>query len=204
VTDPVAVTSESYDQIVSSYDEIAGQPSPTMEAFRAQFTARVQGRVADLGCGPGRDLERFTAQGLDVVGVDRSVGMLALARTRGVVVCGDLRLPPLRPGSFDGVWSSASLLHVPREDVPATLQAWRALLTAGGMLGLSTSIGGGEGWERVPYATPKPTPEPLDRWFVHHDQDELLVLLASAGFEVLSAERNTTKREWLRVLAQAG
>lgn len=205
MTDPVEATRLVYDQVVATYDEAASAVSEHLDAHRAAFAARVTGRVADLGCGPGRDLMALTALGVDVIGVDLSSGMLELARTRGRVVRGDLRRPPLRPAGLGGVWSSAALLHVPRQDVPATLAAWHALLRPGGVLGLTTSLaaGGSDGWERVPYAPPRPTSEPLDRWYVHHDEAALLTLLRDAGFTVDSAQRNTTKREWLRVLATA-
>ena len=106
-------------------------------------------------------------------------------------------------GSLSGLWSSAALLHVPREEVPATLWAWHALLAPGGLLGLSTSMGTDEGWERVPYAGDGPTGGPLHRWFVHHDQEALLALLRAAGFTIASATRRTSQRDWLMVLATA-
>lgn len=121
----------------------------------------------------------------------------------GTVVRGDLRNPPLRARSLGGVWSNASLLHIPRAEVPATLAAWRALLRPGGVLGLSTSLGEDEGWEAVPYAAPKAHPGELSRWFVHHQQDALLGLIVSAGFTVDRVAVRQTHRNWLMVLATA-
>lgn len=201
--DPVAATQATYDEIAPAYDEQTRAESDEYRAFREAFIRQVTGRVADLGCGPGRDLEPLAAAGLDVVGVDRSDGMLAVARTRGCVVRGDLRRPPLRPGSLGGVWSSAALLHVPREQVSETLRAWHVLLAPGGLLGLSTSLGDDEGWERVPYAKPGPFPGPLHRWFVHHDEGALLAQLREAGFTVTSSTRRSSHRDWLMVLATA-
>ncbi len=203
VTDLVDATRRTYDRIATSYDEQARATTAELLAFKDEFCDRVGGPVADLGCGPGRDLQLLRSKGLDAVGVDLSDGMLALARNRGPVVRGDLRQPPVRPGSLSGVWSSAALLHVPRDQVPATLCAWHALLTPGGLLGLSTSLGEDEGWEKVPYAGDDPTGGTLHRWFVHHDQDALLALLRQAGFTVESATRRTSHRDWLMVLATA-
>lgn len=199
----MAATQATYDEIAPAYDEQNRIASDEFAAFRATFCRDVAGRVADLGCGPGRDLAALTAAGVDVVGVDRSTGMLALARGRGRVVRGDLRRPPLRAGSLGGVWSSAALLHVPRDEVLDTLLAWRALLAPGGLLGLSTSLGDDEGWERVPYASPSPVGGPLHRWFVHHDEEALLEQLARAGFTVTWSARRTSHRDWLMVLATA-
>lgn len=195
MTDVVRVTSEVYDVIATAYDEQTRIPTPELDEHRVAFRSLVSGPVADLGCGPGRDLQRLD----DVVGMDRSEGMLALARTRGRVVRGDLRRPPFR--QLAGIWSCASLLHVPREDVPVTLAAWHECLRPGGILGLSTSLGDEEGWERMPYGIPHDHRGPDERWFVHHPEDALLGLLRDTGFTVERISHRTTNRAWLMVLA---
>jgi SAM-dependent methyltransferase len=201
--DVVSSTRRTYDQIAQAYDEQLRPPAPELHAFRDEFCRAALGRVADLGCGPGRDLQLLATAGLDVVGIDLSDGMLALARTRGRVARGDLRRPPLRQGSLGGIWSSAALLHVPRDEVLSTLSAWHSLLAPGGLLGLSTSLGSDEGWEVVPYAGPGPAGGPLHRWFVHHEAGALLELLRAAGFTVISSSQRKSHRDWLMVLAQA-
>jgi SAM-dependent methyltransferase len=201
VSDVVGLTRDTYDVIADSYDSATRIPSEEFLEHQVAFAERVTGRLADLGCGPGRDLTRFGH--LDVVGVDLSAGMLAIAKERGPVVQGDLRHPPLLDSSLDGIWSSASLLHVPRPDVPATLQAWHGLLRPGGTLGLSTSLGEGEGWEKVPYEVPHEQRESDERWFVHHDEDDLLALLREVGFTVERTTRRETHRNWLMVIATA-
>jgi SAM-dependent methyltransferase len=202
MTDPVEKTRRSYQQVAQDYEVQTAVTPPEFEAFRDRFAAAASGPVADLGCGPGQHAQALRAAGLDVLGVDLSTAMLALAARRGVpVVQGDLRRLPLRHRAFGALWSSASLLHVPIEDVDATLAGWRALLRPGGLLGLSTSLGGEQGWELVPYATPQPTEQPLSRWFVHHDEADLLSRLTTAGFDVEHHEVRVTKRTWLMVLA---
>ena len=201
-----AATAATYDRIAQEYAARSDDQDASPE-FLAWRTGLLDspGPLVDLGCGPGRDLAAFAAAGV-VLGVDRSAGMLALAVRRGLpVVRGDLRAPPVRPGSVGTVYSCAALLHVPREQVPATLRAWHALLRPGGWLHLSTSLGGGEGWEVVPYA-PDRGPrggQRLQRWFVHHELDELLATLADAGFVVERAETRTSHRTWAMVSARA-
>ena len=131
----VAGTRATYDRIAEEYAARSGEADLGEEfrAWRAAAVASVDGPVADLGCGPGRDLALLQATGTPCVGVDLSAGMVGVARRAGLpVVRGDLRRPPLRPASLAAVYSVAALLHVPREDVPATLLAWRALLRPGG------------------------------------------------------------------------
>lgn len=200
-------TRASYDQVAVDYDRRSQHVTGSYVQFRAGFAADVlmiPGPVADLGCGPGRDVAVLRAAGLPAVGVDLSRGMLAVARRRGVpTVQGDLREPPLRAASLSGLWSSAALLHVPRPDVVATLAAWHRLLRPHGHLGLSTSLGQHDGWELVPYAGDGPSGGDLHRWFVHHDQAELLALLGRAGFTVTSAEKRTSHRTWVQIRATA-
>ena len=196
MTDVVARTREVYDQIAQAYDEQVRVLSDELLAHQAAFLDAVDGPIADLGCGPGRHLPL-----LDAVGMDLSDGMLAIARTRGTVVRGDLRRPPFK--NLGGIWSCASLLHVPREDVPATLSAWRQALRPGGVLALSTSLGDMEGWEEMPYGIPQDHPGPRDRWFVHHPEEVLLAHVADAGFTVTRTAKRSTHRDWLMLLARA-
>lgn len=143
-----AATVTTYDRIAEEYAERSDDAgsSPEFVAWRTSLLAS-EGPLVDLGCGPGRDLAAFAAAGTACLGVDLSAGMLAIASRQGLpVVRGDLRRPPLRPGSVGTVYSCAALLHVPREEVCATLRTWHGLLRPGGRLHLSTSLGGGEGW----------------------------------------------------------
>ncbi len=165
-------------------------PSPLFEAFRSAFVG-------------GQHLAELRAAGLNAVGVDLSSGMLQIARNRGPVVQGDLRQPPIAVGALDAIWSSAALLHVPMPDVAATLHRWHGLLKPGGVLGLSTSLGGQQGWEKVPYATPTPVRGELHRWFVHHDLAELRQLLREAGFRIDEETAHETKRHWVLIHATA-
>lgn len=207
VTDVRRQTADTYDRIVRDYDARTAQPAPEYVAFRNAFCDRLAAgsRVVDLGCGPGRDAVAFQQRGLEVLGLDASTGMVRRTRERGVpAVVGDHRRPPFADAMAGGVWSSASLLHVPRDDVDPTLRSWRRLLVRGGVLGLSTSLGSSEGWEDAPYAADEPQPAQLRRWFVHHERQSLLDLIAATGFAVIRVDERTSHRRWLQVLAVAG
>ena len=202
--DPVDQTRATYDRVAEDYDRTTKEPSPELLVFRDRFVAEVTGPVADLGCGPGRDLGAMRAAGITALGVDLSTGMLGRAARAGLpVVRGDLRRPPLRASCLGGIWSCAALLHVPRADVPSTLAGWHALLQPGGHLALSTSLGADEGWELVPYDGPGPQGGELHRWFVHHDEAELLAMLTTAGFTIRSHEQRVSHRHWTMIRATA-
>jgi SAM-dependent methyltransferase len=200
-----ASTAAAYDQIADEFVRRNHEVPADFAEFRASFVARVRrgGRVADLGCGPGRDAAHFLAAGLEVVGVDASREMALRVRRNGIPVAqADIRDVPLRPDCLDGIWSAASLLHVPRGDVARTLRSWWQLLRAEGVLGLSTSLGDDEGWEACPYdPSTQPTTAPLRRWFVHHDHGALVEMVEVAGFDVLGARERVSHRRWLQMLA---
>jgi SAM-dependent methyltransferase len=202
VSDKVEQTRATYDRVAEDYDRRTSGPEQPFVAFRSDFANTVESPVADLGCGPGRDVAALRAAGVSAFGVDLSTGMLHRALAAGLpIVQGDLRRPPLRERSLGGIWSSAALLHVPRSDVTATLAAWHALLRPGGHFALSTSLGGEEGWELVPYAGEGPQGGELHRWFVHYEKDELLDLVAAAGFTVTSYDEQALHRRWAMIRA---
>jgi SAM-dependent methyltransferase len=89
-------------------------------------------RILDLGCGTGQLSAEIAAGGCDVVGVDRSPEMIALARNKFPVlrfeVC-DARVMPFE-NEFDAVFSNAALHWIPQaEQVVAGVA--RALRPAG-------------------------------------------------------------------------
>jgi SAM-dependent methyltransferase len=88
------------------------------------------GPIADVGCGPGR---YFHELGPDLVGLDATAAMLALARVHGYpLVRGDLEALPFASGSLAGVFARHSYLHLPKTRIVSALRdAHRALRTDG-------------------------------------------------------------------------
>ena len=203
----VAATRETYDEIAELYAariDSNDEARDWLTELTADFPDQTA-RILDVGCGPGHDAAELTRRGHDVLGLDLSTSMLRLARAAGVhVVQGDLRRLPLTGDAVDVVWSSASLLHVPREQTAATLAEWRRVVRAGGRLALSTSSGDDEGWEVVPYAVTDPTAEVgRSRWFVHRTRDELVAALVSAGWQVEHVGERQSHRRWHLIRARA-
>ena len=113
VRDP---TTRAYDRIVDDFVRRNAVVPAEFAEFRASFVATVRegGRVADLGCGPGRDAAHFLTTGFEVVAIDASRQMTLRAHSAGMPVArADIRFVPMRDESLDGIWSAASLLHVP-------------------------------------------------------------------------------------------
>ena len=96
--------------------------------------------MLDLGCGTGVPTAGMLAEtGLEVVGIDVSTEMLALARRNvpaGRFVAMDLMELDDSLGRFDAVCAFFSLLMVRREDIPRVLRRVRAVLNPGGVVAI--------------------------------------------------------------------
>jgi SAM-dependent methyltransferase len=131
--------------------------------------------VLDFGCGPGRDLKAFTAQGHVAVGLEGSARFAAMAREYSgcEVLEQDFLSLDLPAARFDGVFANASLFHVPGRELPRVLRELRAALKPGGVLFSSNPRGSNEeGWNR-------------GRYGVYHDLDSWRGFLEAAGFAEL-------------------
>ena len=147
-----------------------------IEALLQHIKAEPPFELLDCGCGPGRDLMRFTARGHRATGLDGSSELAALARAHsGCEVLQQnflaLELPPVR---FDGVFANASLFHVPGQVLPRVLKQLHAALKPGGVLFSSNPRGDGQqGWNG-------------GRYGVYHDWDGWRAHLLGAGFVPLT------------------
>lgn len=131
--------------------------------------------ILDLGCGPGRDLKRFTELGHIAIGLDGSAEFVRMAREySGCDVWQqdfiDLRLPD---SMFDGIFANASLFHVPAAVLPDVLLRLQAALKPGGVLFSSNPRGDNrEGWNGPRYGS-------------YHDYDAWAGFVTAAGFAPL-------------------
>jgi len=125
---------------------------PTIQDFLALLPDRP--RVLDLGCGPGYESMRLNSAGAEVVGVDFSSENVRIAQER----CPQCRFFELdfrqldgRFGMFDGVFASASLIHVSPAELPDVLRRVAAVLGRQGKLLVILRDGEGikESWPEV-------------------------------------------------------
>lgn len=186
---------------IASYDEIADdywqqwRDRSVMERALARFVERVrpEGLVVDVGCGPGFDAAVLRAEGLQTVGLDLSRGMVAVGRRHYpcVFVQGDMRRLPLGAEGVDGLWASASLLHLPPDEAEATLQEFYRVLRPSGVLYLSVKEGTGTAWRQDACG------RRALRFFAYWEAAGLDRALEAAGFDVVEAWRNEAAAVWL-------
>lgn len=154
-----------------------------------------QASIIDIGSGAGRDVNHFIEQGHTAIGLDYSAGLLAEAAQRGAgsFIQADMRALPLAANCFDGAWLSASLLHLPKPDVPGVLKAVYARLKPGGILYISLKAGHGEEWEN----------REGPRFFSYFTAEEIKQLTAAAGFSLRQSwQDKTPKLTWINLLAE--
>src|SRR5579875_1640914 len=157
---------------------LAEPPGSCLEV--ALESARADGPVLDLGCGPGQIAAIAASWGLPAIGVDVSLNMLAVARRRvpqATFIAGDARALPLASRSCRAVAAFYWFHHVPRPLLPAVLAEARRVLRPGGTLVIAAHLGAGERWV---------TKESESLRVTLYGRDELAGHVRDAGFDVES------------------
>ncbi len=138
-------TSAFYDHNAEAYATRDRKPKATrLDAFLAALPE--QARILELGCGGGQDCAYMLSKGFDVTPTD---GSAALARQAEKLVGRPVKVMRFEDLSaseeFGGIWAEASLLHVPRADLPTILTLIRNALKQDGVFHASFKAGTAEG-----------------------------------------------------------
>jgi SAM-dependent methyltransferase len=191
--EPVLETQQTYDAITAEYARVNAPSDPEVHKDIRSLAARLPpgSLVADLGCGPGHELDLLRQHGFRAVGLDLSIGQLRTGLLHGMVQA-DMRHLPLRRQCVDAVWCQAALLHIPHASVPRVLGEFARIVRTDGALFLNVAEGDGEGWEIASnYRSTR------RRWFTFHRAQPLTELLATAGFTVDETRHITAGRGWM-------
>lgn len=172
--DVVAASVEVYSH--SAVDYAAVHASKMLD--RAERFARslpVPSVILDAGCGPGRDLARFTAHGHTAHGIDLNPVFVEMATAVAPTSLCDLREVGDRfdTGRFDGIWAAASLVHLPEPEARDVLAQLAQLLRPGGKLFACVMSTGETGWLDEPDGR---------RWYTVWPADAFADAVAKAGF----------------------
>ena len=198
-------TVEAYDAHAAVYRDATTQLSAESRTQVADLVAALGpgARVLEIGSGGGRDARALEEAGLSVRRTDITPAFVELLREAGHEA--DLLDPltddlddPARPGAaYDGVWASASLLHVDRAELSTVLRRLARATRPGGRLVLWVKEGDGEAW-----STHGSVGAP--RHFVYWREAPLRAALEGAGWTVdrIDHSRSTrTGEPWLDVRA---
>lgn len=105
--------------------------------YRARIAGAARGRVLELGIGSGLNLPHYGSSVQEVIGIDPSAELLAMARRRAgtrpvTLLEGSAEALPLEDASVDTVVTTWTLCSVP--DVARALAEARRVLRPGGAL----------------------------------------------------------------------
>lgn len=185
-----SITTNYYNTNAEAY--IAKTFSIDMTPVRERFLHYLPplAQILDVGCGSGRDSFAFISQGHTVLAIDASEAMVKATSALGItaeLMCVE-EIPYV--SRFDGIWCSASLLHVSKADLPSVLQRLETALKPGGIVFMSFKKGQGEVLE--------------DGRYFHFLEEEELQKLCDR-FEILdlwhrSSEPNFAPVTWINLL----
>jgi len=101
--------------------------------------------VLDAGCGSGRDAKAFQEIGYRVEAFDASPAMVELAREHTGLPVQLMTFADVDwKEEFDGIWCCASLLHVPKLELPEVMRRLAGALKPRGVWYVSFKYGAGE------------------------------------------------------------
>jgi ubiquinone/menaquinone biosynthesis C-methylase UbiE len=201
--DALTVTRDGYDAAADAYAQLfrdSLRDSPLDRAILGAFAEVVRaagdGRVADLGCGPGHVTAHLEGLGLAASGVDASPTMIKLARDAYPGLrfdVGSMAALDIADGTLSGVLSRWSIIHTLPQDVPAVLAEFARVLAPGGHLLICFSASDDASHPSQAYDH---TVAPAYRWWPDH----LAALLRTSGLSevarMITEPKPTDRRQF--------
>ncbi|MDB5160838.1 MAG: hypothetical protein JWO96_218 [Candidatus Saccharibacteria bacterium] len=148
--------------------------------------------ILDVGCGPGRDAQIMTDNGISVIGIDMSKELIKKAQQLhpGInFALMDVRNLEFPDNSFGAVWCNMVLLHLNDEDLKTALVEIHRILKPEGIVAISFKKGDGAKEVLETFSTD------LSRFYNFKTQETLNQMVEEQNFEVLdSHEFNERQR----------
>lgn len=191
-------TKEYYEENAKSFieDTLCADMHVQYESF-LKFMPK-KGKILDLGCGSGRDSIYFQNIGYDVLAVDPIDEFLDHTKKLGVKNVLKLTAEEIDfENEFDGIWASASLLHVSSKDLNEVLKKCSKALKKNGVFYCSFKYGTFEG-------------ERMERYYLDQTESSILSYIKDTGliFALVNMSddvRETRTDRWLNaVLVKTG
>lgn len=177
---------EAYSARAAEYTDVVGRIEHASQRDRSYLLAwarGVEGRLLDVGCGPGQWTNLFHHEGIDVEGIDPVEAFVEGARTRYPEAryrtgrAEDLGVPAARVG---GILAWFSLIHTDPDHIDDAFAELARCLRPGGSLALGFFVG--------------PDGQPFDHAVTtayHWSVDGLGQRVERAGFTVVDALTRT-------------
>ncbi len=134
-----------YDEIAEDYnkDWRGGHDKTQLKHLKKfiQIIGIPPKKILDVGCGTGKDCLYFASYKYDAYGIDLSQGMLKKAiensQTKNLKInlsFGNMRKINFPDNYFDGVWTTAAIVHLSPEDKKRAIQEFYRILKPNGFL----------------------------------------------------------------------
>ena len=174
-------TLQFYRRNAESYAAWAKAPSTRLIGFLGLLPEG--GSILELGCGAGNHAAEMLARGFALRATDGSPEMAEIASRRLNHPVEAMRFDQLDESeAFDGVWASACLLHVPRDEFGEILARIHRALKTGGVFYASFKSGDGD------------SRDSLGRYYNYVSADWLRAAYAAAGpWQCLSSDTSEIK-----------
>ena len=138
----MSITLDYYNQNASTFyaETINANLARQYQLFEKYLQPKAH--ILDLGCGSGRDSKYFQDQGYTVTAIDGSRELCKLARELTGLDVKEMLFQDLAYShEFDGIWASASLLHLPKDELLTILEKIAQALKEQGILYASFKYG---------------------------------------------------------------
>ena len=188
------IIEDGYDRVADRYGAWA---AGIREEERARYTSILLDKVCEdaevleLGCGDGLPTTRQLEERFTVTGVDISSKLLWIARRNvptGKFIHADMTELELESESFDAVAAFYSLIHVPRDELPALLKSIEEWLRPCGLFvatmgTVSEEVGFEEDWLGVPMC------------WSSYDAKMNRCLVEESGLHIINAQEETAEED---------
>jgi SAM-dependent methyltransferase len=207
----IAAVASPYDTIAELYDPWSASVVEDVGFYREE-ARRSGGPVVELGVGTGRIAVPLAADGIHVIGVDSSRGMLDVCARRAALAgvdldlrVGDLRRPPVEERVPLVICPFRSLLHMQnRDDRLEALGSVRGLLVPGGRFAFDVFAPGAQDIRDTHDRWLEREPGIFERARWDEEARTLTLTVRGSGAETTMALSWLTPDEWRGLLDEAG
>ncbi len=209
----IRAESSPYDAIAELYDPWSRSVVEDV-AFYVEEARRAKPPVVELGVGTGRIAVPIAAEGISVIGVDSSAGMLAVCREQAALAgvadrldlrLGDLREPPVETPVELVICPFRSFLHLEDEgERRAALGAVRELLVPGGRLAFDVFTPGADDIEQTHGRWLEREPGIFERALWDSEQRRLVLSVRGTEAETTMSLAWVSSEEWGALLRESG
>lgn len=202
MSESIKKTRKAYEGIAERYDQVNESIEPIMDDVKAFLNLLDGDIILDVGCGHGRDSLYFSKKGLTTIGLDLSPELIRISKSNSKDTCfmlADMRSPPIKNNSMDGLWISASFHHLEKKDAPEAIDQLYQTMKTGGVLYMAVKKGEFTGYENGNRYDGEP------RFYSYYSDDASIELLEQTRLNVCQHTSHTQDkldRKWISIIAK--